>query len=68
MEVLALRLTNEILVGEVMLVGKWKSDKKSILPFLCACMRVKGTPRGKRKALFLYVTAFMLRDGGGGCG
>lgn len=27
MEVLALRLTNEILVGEVMLVGKWKSDK-----------------------------------------
>lgn len=31
-------------------------------------MRVKGTPRGKRKALFLYVTAFMLGDGGGGCG
>lgn len=30
-------------------------------------MRVKGTPRGKRKALFLYVTAFMLGDGGGGC-
>lgn len=30
MEVLALRLTNEILVGEVMLVGKWKSDKKNL--------------------------------------
>lgn len=53
MEVLALRLTNEILVGEVMLVGKWKSDKKIYSPFSMCMYACEGYTSQKEKSPFL---------------
>lgn len=60
-EVLALRVTNYILVVEVMLLGKWNSDKKIYSAFLqpvclfeCNILQGKRGRERKRESLVLY--------------